>query len=143
MFIISCATLFVYVITFNRIPHMIVDSFMGLTDNTIILLLIINLILLVAGTFMETSAILLITVPLFLPLVLKMGIDPVHFGIIITVNTAIGLMTPPFGVCLFTSASVGGVPVATLSKRVLVFLFAQIVALGLITYIPPLVMFLV
>ena len=143
MFIISCATLFVYVITYNRIPQMIVDTFLGLTDNTIILLLIINIILLIAGTFMETGAILLITVPLFLPLILKMGVDPVHFGIIITVNTAIGLMTPPFGVCLFTSASVSGVPVATLSRRVLIFLVAQLIALGLITYVPSLVMFLV
>jgi C4-dicarboxylate transporter DctM subunit len=143
MFIISCATLFVYVITFNRIPHIIVDYFMGLTENPILLLLIINVILLVAGTFMETTALLLITVPLFVPLITRMGVDLIHFGIIITVNTAIGLMTPPFGVCLFTSASVGGVPVATLSKRVLYFLLAQLIALFLISFIPSLVMFLV
>lgn len=143
MFIISTATLFVYVITFNRIPHMIVENFMGFTDNPVVLLLIINLILLVAGTFMETTALLLITVPLFLPLIVGLGVNVVHFGIIITVNTAIGLMTPPFGVCLFTSASVSGVPVAVLSKRVLSFLLAQLVALLLISFVPKLVMFLV
>ena len=143
MFVISCATLFVYVITYNRIPQMIMDTFLTISDNKIVILLIINVILLIAGTFMETGAILLITVPLFLPVILKMGIDPVHFGIIITVNTAIGLMTPPFGVCLFTASSVGQVPVQTLARRVMVFLIAQIAALMIITYIPSLIMFMV
>ena len=143
MFIISCATLFVYVITYNRIPQMITDSFLTISDNKIVILLIINVILLIAGTFMETGAILLITVPLFLPVVLRMGIDPVHFGIIITVNTAIGLLTPPFGVCLFTAASVGQVPVQSLARRIMIFLVAQLVALMLITYVPSLIMFMV
>ncbi len=143
MFIIACATLFAYVLTYARIPQQIVEIFMGLTENKYILLLLINFLLLIAGCFMETGAILLITVPLFLPVINLLQIDLVHFGLIITVNTAIGLMTPPFGVCMFTAASVGGVSIQKLSIRVLSFLIAQLIALAIITYIPASIMFLV
>jgi C4-dicarboxylate transporter DctM subunit len=143
MIIISCATLFAYVLTYERIPQVIVEGVSNLTDNKYIILIIINILLLIAGTFMETGAILIIMVPLLMPLMTKIGIHPVHFGLIATVNTAIGLVTPPFGVCLFTSASVGKIPVESLSKAVLIPIFVMLTGLIIITFIPQSIMFLV
>ncbi|MDR1318216.1 MAG: TRAP transporter large permease [Treponema sp.] len=143
MIIISCATLFAYVLTYERIPQVIVESVSTLTDNKYIILIIVNVILLIAGTFMETGAILIIMVPLLMPLMNKIGIDPVHFGLIATVNTAIGLVTPPFGVCLFTAASVGKIPVEKLSKEVLLPIFVMIIGLIIVTFIPQAIMFMV
>lgn len=143
MFIIGNACLFAYVLTYERIPQQIVEGLLSLTTNNLVLLLIINLVLLVAGTFMETSAILIIMVPLLLPIINQMGMNLVHFGIMITVNTAIGLLTPPFGVCLFTTARIGGTSIEALSKKVGWFLLALIVSLLIITYVPQLVMFMV
>jgi C4-dicarboxylate transporter DctM subunit len=143
MIIISCATLFAYVLTYERIPQAIVAGVSSLTDNKIIILIIINVLLLIAGTFMETGAILIIMVPLLMPLMNQIGIHPVHFGLIATVNTAIGLVTPPFGVCLFTSASVAKIPVEKLSKAVLLPILVMLVGLVIITFIPQSIMFLV
>ena len=143
MIIISCATLFAYVLTYERIPQRIVEGLSTITENKYVILLIINIILLIAGTFMETGAILIITVPLFMPLVQKFGIHPVHFGLIMTVNTAIGLVTPPFGVCLFTSASVGKIAVEKLSKEVLLPILVMLIGLAIVTYLPQSIMFLV
>ena len=143
MIIISCATLFAYILTYERIPQTIVENVSNLTDNKVVILLIINIILLVAGTFMETGAIIIITVPLLMPLIAKIGIHPVHFGLIMTVNTAIGLVTPPFGVCLFTSASVGEIAVEKLSRKVIIPILVMFVGLAIITYFPQSIMFMV
>lgn len=143
LFIIANASLFAYVLTYEKIPQTIVTGLLAITENKFLLLLIINAVLLLAGTFMETSAILIIMVPLLLPIIDKLGMNMVHFGIMMCVNTAIGMLTPPFGVCLFTTARVGGVAVEELSKKVGWFLLALIVALLIITYIPQTVMFMV
>lgn len=142
MFIIANASLFAYVLTYEKIPQMIVSGLLTITTNKFLILLIINVILLIAGTFMETSAILIIMVPLLMPMLAQIGMNLTHFGIIITVNTALGLLTPPFGVCLFTSSSVGKVSVEILSKKIAPFLIAMIIALMIITYVPQSVMFL-
>lgn len=142
MFIIANATLFAYVLSYERIPQMIVEGFASMSNGPIVTLLIINLILLVAGTFMETTAIMIILVPLLWPVAQTIGVDIIHFGILVTVNTAIGLMTPPFGVCLFTTSSVGGVPLEKLSKNVIMFLGAMIIALLFITFVPQSILFL-
>jgi C4-dicarboxylate transporter DctM subunit len=143
MIIISCATLFAYVLTYERIPQAIVAGVSSLTDNRIVILIIINIILLIAGTFMETGAILIIMVPLLMPLMNQIGVHPVHFGLIATVNTAIGLVTPPFGVCLFTSASVAKIPVEKLGKEVVKPILVMLIGLIVITFIPQSIMFLV
>lgn len=142
LFIIANAALFAYVLTYEKIPQMIVQGLLGITTNKIMLLLIINIILLIAGTFMETGAIIIIMTPLLLPIIQQLGMDLTHFGIIITVNTAIGLVTPPFGVCLFTSAAVAGMSVQALARRLGVFLIAMVIVLMIITYLPQTVLFL-
>lgn len=143
MFIIANAQLFAWVLAYAKIPQMILAGFNTLRVPAFVIFLMINVILLIAGTFMETSAILLITVPIFLPLVTSLGMDPVHFGIIITANTAIGLLTPPFGVCLFTAASVAQTKIQTIARAILPFMVAMIAVVLLITYVPQLVMFLI
>lgn len=143
MFIIANAQLFAWVLAYAKIPQMILAGFNTLKLPTFVIFLLINIILLIAGTFMETSAILLITVPIFLPLVTALGMDPVHFGIIITANTAIGLLTPPFGVCLFTAASVAETKIQTITKAILPFMAAMVAVVLLITYVPQIVMFLI
>lgn len=143
MFIIANAMLFAWVMAYARIPQLILQKFLEMNMSPFMILLFINIVLLIAGTFMETSAILLIAVPIFLPLIKTIGIDPVHFGIIATVNTAVGLVTPPFGVCLFTTSAISGVSVWKLSRAVAPFIVAMIVATLIITYFPQLVMFLV
>lgn len=143
MFIIANAMLFAWVMAYARIPQLILQKFLEMNMSPFMILLFINIVLLIAGTFMETSAILLIAVPIFLPLIKTIGIDPVHFGIIATVNTAVGLVTPPFGVCLFTTSAISGVSVWKLSRAVVPFIVAMIVATLIITYFPQLVMFLV
>ncbi|WP_422485387.1 TRAP transporter large permease [Gudongella sp. DL1XJH-153] len=143
MFIIANATLFSWVMTYQRIPQMIMENMLSMTDNTFLLLLIINIVLLIAGTFMETGSIILIATPLLLPIINFIGMDLTHFGILLTVNTAIGLTTPPFGVCLFTTANVAGLSVQAISKEVVYFIMAMIVGLMIITYFPQTVMFMV
>ncbi|MBS6283300.1 MULTISPECIES: TRAP transporter large permease [Intestinimonas] len=143
MFIIANAQLFAWVISYAKIPQMILSGFESLQMPGFVILLLINLILLIAGTFMETSAIILICTPIFLPVVTAMGMDPVHFGIIITANTAIGLLTPPFGVCLFTAAAVAKVKIQAMFKEIIPFIVTMIIAILIITYCAPLVMFMV
>lgn len=143
MFIIANAQLFAWVISYAKIPQMILSGFESLQMPNFVILLLINLILLIAGTFMETSAIILICTPIFLPIVMAMGMDPVHFGIIITANTAIGLLTPPFGVCLFTSASVLNIKIQAMFKEIIPFIVTMIIVILVITFCEPLVMFMV
>lgn len=143
MFIIANAQLFAWVISYAKIPQMILSGFESLQMPGFVILLLINVILLIAGTFMETSAIILICTPIFLPIVTAMGMDPVHFGIIITANTAIGLLTPPFGVCLFTSASVLNIKIQAMFKEIIPFIAMMILVVLIITFCEPLVMFMV
>jgi C4-dicarboxylate transporter DctM subunit len=143
MFIIANATLFSWVMAYERIPQIIMESMLAITDSKFFLLLIINFILLIAGCFMETGSIILIATPLLLPIMKFLDINLVHFGIMITVNTAIGLVTPPFGVCLFTAANVAKLSVQAVAGKVWWFILAMIIALMIITYIPQSVLFLV
>lgn len=143
MFIISNATLFAWILAYEQIPQMLMQSIMGITSNKYLLLFIINVILLIAGAVMETGSIILIATPLLLPIMTAIGVDLVHFGIIITANTAIGLLTPPFGVCLYTASNVAGVSVQDTIRRVIPFLAAMVIAMMVITYLPELILFMV
>ncbi len=142
MFIISNAAIFAWILAYERIPNILLEGVLNFTNSKVVILLLINVILLVAGTFMETGAIITIATPLLVPLAKQFGIDLIHLGIIISANTAIGLATPPFGVCTFTAASVGNTQYHTLVRRLWPFIIALIVAILVITYIPQTVMFL-
>ncbi len=120
------------------IPYMISDALMSVSENPIVILLIINVILLVIGVFMDMTPALLIFTPIFLPIAMDLGMDPVHFGIMMTFNLCIGICTPPVGSALFIGCSVSGVKIDKVIKPLLPFYAVLILALGLVTYIPEL-----
>lgn len=142
MFIISTAQVFGWIMTSQRIPDKIAQAFISFSNSPYIILLLINILLLVVGCFMETNAAIIILAPIFLPLVTKLGIDPILFGLIMVVNLAIGMITPPLGVNLFVACGVCDLTLEKISKAILPFLAAMILALMIITYIPGITMFL-
>ncbi|HIF9176788.1 TPA: TRAP transporter large permease [Photobacterium damselae] len=124
------------------IPYMIADALLAISDNPMMILLIINVILLIVGIFMDMTPAVLIFTPIFLPIVLDMGIDPVHFGIMMTFNLAIGICTPPVGSALFIGCSVANVAIDKVIKPLLPFYIALVAALMAVTFIPDLSLFL-
>lgn len=142
MIIISMSSGFGSILSIEQIPAKIADMILSLTQNKYILLLIINCIYLLMGTFMETNAAIILTVPILLPIVTAVGVSPVHFGIVTIVNLAIGFVTPPLGANLFMASAIGGVPLNKLAKDIWPWIGTAVLALLLITYIPDLVLFL-
>ncbi|HZK71582.1 MAG TPA: TRAP transporter large permease [Clostridia bacterium] len=136
MFLVCTASLFGWTISVARVPQMIASAMLSVTDNPILILMMINVLLLVIGCFLESIATILIMTPILFPIILEMGIDPLQFGIIMCVNICIGTMTPPFGVCLFVSSGISGVPVERIAIKALPYLAILIFDLLLITYIP-------
>ncbi|MDD3996986.1 MAG: TRAP transporter large permease, partial [Sphaerochaetaceae bacterium] len=134
----ACATAFSWVITFLRIPQMVTAGLFSITTNKILMLLIINAILLVMGMFMNMVSIIYIMTPILLPVVAKLGMHPVTFGIMMILNLGIGLLTPPVGQVLFVGCSVGNISIERLTKALLPQLAFMVAALLLITFWPPL-----
>ncbi|WP_340620823.1 TRAP transporter large permease [Xenorhabdus siamensis] len=124
------------------LPYLIADALMTVSDNPLTILLVINIILLIVGTFMDMTPAILIFTPIFLPVAMNIGIDPVHFGIIMTFNLAIGICTPPVGSALFVGCSVGDVSIDKVLKPLLPMYVALISALALVTYLPQLSLWL-
>ncbi|MBV2361549.1 TRAP transporter large permease [Thalassococcus sp. CAU 1522] len=136
MILIACAGAFAYMLTFYRVPNKTVDLLTGLTDNPIMILLLINLVLLVLGMIMDMAALILICTPIFLPVAASIGVDPYQFGMILLVNLGLGLCTPPVGSCLFVGCAVGKLPMEKAVRTIWPFYIAILVALMLITFVP-------
>ncbi|HZJ96982.1 MAG: TRAP transporter large permease [Alcaligenaceae bacterium] len=136
MFIIANAMLFAHVLTTEQIPQLISNWVLGLGLEPWMFLVVVNLVLLVAGTTMEPSAIILIMAPIFFPIAMELGIDPIHFGIIMIVNMEIGLVTPPIGLNLFVASAVTGLPVVKVMKAAFPWLLLLLSFLILVTYVP-------
>jgi len=143
MVIMAAAALFAWVMVYVQIPQRILTFVMGITTNKNLVLLLINIIVLIAGMFMESASIQYILVPIVLPIVVALGVDPVHFGIMLVTNLAIGMMTPPFGITLFTGARVFDISIQEITKESLWYLLSLIFSLMLITFFPQLVMWVV
>lgn len=141
--LMAMATIFGNIMTIEQVPRMIADFILGMTANKILILLAINVLLLIVGTFMEALAAIVILTPILLPIVVKVGVDPLHFGIIMVMNLAIGFVTPPVGVNLFVASGVAKVKIEHLSKVVLPLLGLMIGVLLLVTYVPEVSLFLV
>lgn len=125
-----------WVMAYENIPQSVAAGLMGISDNPVIILLIINLILLFVGTFMDMTPAVLIFTPIFLQVAMQLGYDPIHFGIIIVFNLCIGLCTPPVGSVLFVGCSVAGLPLTRVIRPMIPFFIAMIIVLMLVTYIP-------
>ncbi len=136
MFLIVTASLFGWIMTIENIPHNVGEAVMGFADNPIIFLLLANLVFLLFGMFLDTVAILLILTPIFSPIAFQLGIDPVHFGVLMVFNLAVGQMTPPFGVTLFVSSGISERPIENIFKSVVPFLVTAMILILVFSYVP-------
>lgn len=141
MFILASAGLFGWILTREGIPQDVAEFFIGISDNPYVFLLLVNLFLLVVGMFMETNASIIILAPLLAPVAIELGIDPVHFGIIMIVNLALGMCTPPLGINLFISSQLAKINLVQITRGMIPFYIVLLITLLLITYIPQITMF--
>jgi len=142
MFVICNARLFMWFLTIQQIPQQLAQVLVTTIHNKYVFLALMNLILLFAGTFIDTVSNIVIFVPLFLPIVQMFGIDLIHFGVVVAVNLTIGMCTPPLGVCIFTTASIAKISVSDMFKDLIPQILILIIVLVIITYIPSSVLFL-
>ncbi|WP_339061035.1 TRAP transporter large permease subunit [Tepidibacillus marianensis] len=140
--IISMAMLFAHVLTYERIPHKIAEIIAGYDVSKVMYLLIVNVILFVAGQFMEPTAILTIFAPILYPVAMNLGVDPIHLGIIMVVNMEVGMITPPVGLNLYVASGISGMSIMQVTKSALPWLITTIVALFVVTYIPQISLWL-
>lgn len=138
LFIIGAASAFAYFLAFLKIPAMVTEALLGLSDNKIVILLLINLLLLALGAVMDMAPLILIMTPILLPVATSLGMDPVQFGIMLVLNLAIGLITPPVGNVLFVGCAIGRTSIENVTRTLPIFLLPMIVVLLLITFVPSL-----
>ena len=141
MVLVGFANLFGWILLTERLPQVISESILGFSQNKYMVLLLINLLLIFVGTFMETVAALLVLFPILLKVAIAVEVDPIHFAVIAVLNLIIGLTTPPVGVCLFVSSSIGKVSIGEVSKASLPFLAVSFLVLTLVTLIPEISLF--
>ena len=142
LIIVGVANLVGYIMAVERIPAQVADLFLGITTNRYVMLFLINVLLLIVGCFIDGASASIIFTPVLLPLIHKLGIDPIFFGVLITVNLMIGTITPPVGLCLYVSCGIADVKLDQISRSIVPFLLVEIFVLFLITYVPELIMFL-
>ena len=142
LLIVAAASIFAWILTSNRFSEQFAELLLTITENPILILLLLNLVMLVVGLFMETVAAITILVPVLLPIAMKIGVDPVHFGVIMVLNLMIGLLTPPVGMVLFVLSRVSGVSFERCSAATMPFLVPLVIVLIMITFIPQLSMWL-
>lgn len=138
MIIVGMSGIFSWVLTYMQVPRMVSEAMMGITDNPILILLIMNIILLFAGTFFEAVSSIVVFTPIFLPIAMKIGLDPIHFGVMMVFNLNIGLITPPVGSCLYIAAGIAEIKFEQLVRAIFPYLLILIFVLLLITFYPPL-----
>lgn len=138
--LMAMAQIFGSIMSIERIPTMVANAILSLTTSKLLILILINILLLIVGTFMEALAAIIILVPLLLPIVEPLGVDPIHFGVIMVLNLAIGFVTPPVGVNLFVASGIAKLKLADIAKAALPMLGLMILVLLVVTYFPPLSM---
>jgi C4-dicarboxylate transporter DctM subunit len=136
MVIVMNASVFSWILITGRVAQSLYTTMMGISTNYLFVLFVLNILLLIAGCFMDAISAFYIFIPLFLPLCKTLGIDPVHLGVIMTANLAIGMITPPVGVDLYTACAISGVPFKDLARKIWPFVIASIIPLIFVTYIP-------
>ncbi|GIO20264.1 hypothetical protein J18TS1_33640 [Oceanobacillus oncorhynchi subsp. incaldanensis] len=142
LIIIGVSSGFGHILTIAQVPNTISDWILGISSNVILVMLLINLLLLFVGTFMETNAAIIILVPILLPVVMELGVDPLHFGIIMIINLAIGFITPPVGANLFMASQVSQIKFDELVRAIIPWILVMIVVLLVITFIPSISLWL-
>ena len=141
-FMIGAAYTFSYIVAIEKIPVLVADAMLGITSSPWVMLLITNIVFLVLGCFLDVSTIQLVFVPIVLPVMMTMGVDPVHFGVVIVLNMMIGLSTPPFGMLLFIVTGLAKAKMKDVIRELLPFIVLFIAVLFLITFVPDLVLWI-
>jgi tripartite ATP-independent transporter DctM subunit len=142
MILIGTSTAFGWLLAYLKVPALIADSIFSFSDNRIVILLIINLFLLFMGMLMDMSSLILICTPILLPIAKQIGVDPVHFGVIMILNLGLGLLTPPVGSTLFLGSAISGVSIERITKSSLPFFCVMLVMLMIVTFVPEVSMFM-
>lgn len=142
MILVGLANLFGWILASERIPQLVANTILGISENPIIVIILINIFLLFVGMFMETIAALVILMPVLMPVATSIGMDPIQFGVMAVLNLMIGLSTPPLGVCLFVTARIGEVSIGKATKALIPFLAAAIAVLMLVAFVPQVTLFL-
>ncbi|MCM3584980.1 TRAP transporter large permease [Mesobacillus maritimus] len=142
LLIIGLAGVFGWLITTEQVPMKLAEAVTNITSNPYIILLMLNVIYLILGTFLETITAIVITTPIFLPLILAVGIDPIHFGIIQTVNLSVGLITPPMALNLLMASKIGNIPILQTVRALIPYFIVAIIVVLIVTYVPAVVLFL-
>jgi C4-dicarboxylate transporter, DctM subunit len=142
LIIVGTATAFGRLLTIEQIPNQVAQAMLNISDSPLVIMLLITVLLLIVGCFMDTIAAIIILTPILLPIALNIGIDPIHFGIIMVVNLAIGFITPPLGVNLFVGSGISGISLESLSRAIVPFFIAMVITLLFITFIPQISLFL-
>ena len=136
MIILSTAGLFAYVLTMNRIPQLVADFFLSLGGNKYVFLLLINILLFFCGMFFDGGPVMIILAPILAPVAVSLGVDPIHFGIIMVCNSALGQITPPFGVNLFVVSQVAKIKMENMIGNLIPYILIVVADVMAITYIP-------
>ncbi|MDV7200763.1 TRAP transporter large permease [Roseovarius sp. 10] len=142
LFVVAAASIFAWVLTSNQVPRTVADFLLTISDRPWVILLLINVILLIVGCFMETVAAITIMVPVLLPVAMAIGVDPVHFGVIMVLNLMLGLLTPPVGMVLYVLARIANIPFERAFVGTVPFLIPLVIVLLLVTYVPAITMWL-
>ncbi|MDK2799588.1 MAG: TRAP-type transport system large permease protein [Clostridiales bacterium] len=142
MFVVGGAMTAAYLITTAHIPELLTNTLLSLTDNVLVIMFLINIMLLLVGCVMDMGPAILILAPILLPLIESFGLDPIYFGVIMTVNLCIGLATPPVGNVLYAGCGLAKIPISQLSRAIIPFIAVMVLTLFIITYFPGLVMFI-
>jgi C4-dicarboxylate transporter DctM subunit len=136
MFIIATSSILSWILANWNIPTIVANGILAMSSNKYIIMLLITTIILITGIFMETASALIILTPVFLPLIERLGIDLIHFGIVMVMGLAIGMITPPVAINLYVASTITDLPIETITKAILPYLFGLIVVLLLILYLP-------
>jgi tripartite ATP-independent transporter DctM subunit len=142
LILIATSSAFGWLLTYLKVPTTISGAILGMTTNKFHILIMMNILMLIFGTMMDMSCIILVLTPILLPIATSVGVDPVHFGVIMIVNLGIGLITPPVGSTLFIGAAISKIPIERLSKSLVPFYLVMLLVLMIVTYFPAFVMFL-
>ncbi|MDC7223332.1 MAG: TRAP transporter large permease, partial [Spirochaetales bacterium] len=140
--LLTASNAFGWLMAYLRVPMMVTNALLAVSDNRVVILLLINLLLLVLGCIMDMAPLIMITTPILLPVITNLGMDPIHFGVMMILNLAIGLCTPPVGAALFVGCSVGKIRIEDVSKSMLPFYLIMVAVLMLVTFIPQIVLFI-
>ncbi len=138
MVLVGCANIFAYILSKEQIPQAVADLMLSITRNRYLLLLLINLLLLFVGMFMDGAAAVIVLAPILAPIAQNMGISQIHFGVVMVLNLIIGCGTPPLGACLFIACKIANISVERGVRGIMPYVIAEIAVLALVTYIPAL-----